>query len=79
VISGQPVLVATHYEHDDSWGFLDGEPVEMAEAMVVAMSEVIDRHPELDEVADLPPGWTATRDAVGERWLRQPTDEKDEL
>jgi len=79
VIGGKPVLIATHYEDDDSWGFLDGQPVDMAEAMVVAMSTVIDRHRDLDEIADLPPGWTATRDAVGEPWLRQPTDDTDEL
>jgi len=34
--------------------------------MVVAMSEVLERHPELLEIAGLPPGWTASRVTVGE-------------
>jgi hypothetical protein len=74
VIAGHPVLIATHYEDDHSWGFMDGTPTDMAAALVVAMSEVIDRHPDLDEIASLPPGWSATRAAVGEPWLKQQDD-----
>ena len=71
VMAGHPVLVATHYEDDHSWGFLDGMPPDMAKALVVAMSSVVGRHPDLDEITDLPPGWSATRTAVGEFWVRQ--------
>jgi hypothetical protein len=74
VIAGHPVLIATHYEDDHPWGFMDGTPTDMAAALVVAMSEVIDRHPDLDEIASLPPGWSATRAAVGEPWLKQQDD-----
>ena len=74
VIDGHPVLVAMHYEDDHSWGFMDGTPADMATAIVVAMSEVIEQHPELDEIASLPPGWSATRVAVGEPWSKQRED-----
>ncbi|MCO6390601.1 hypothetical protein GTW25_06120 [Aliihoeflea aestuarii] len=74
VIDGHPVLIATHYEDDHSWGFMDGAPIDMAKALVVAMSEVVGRHPDLDEVADLPPGWSATRVAVGDSWSKQRDD-----
>jgi hypothetical protein len=71
VMSGGPVLVVTHYEDDHSWAFLDGRPFSAAQAMIVAMSEVLEAHPNLVEIAGLPPGWTATRVAAGEPWTRQ--------
>lgn len=71
VIEGHAVLVVTHYADDHSWAFFDGAPVDMAAAQVVAMSTVIQRHPGLDEIADLPPGWSATRSAIGAPWLRE--------
>lgn len=74
VIDGHPVLVATHYEDDRSWGFMDGAPADMARALLVAMSEVVERHPDLIEIASLPPGWSATRAAVGEPWTKQQND-----
>lgn len=69
VIDGHPVLVVTHYEDDHSWAFLDGGPTDAATARVVAMFTVIERHPDLTGVASLPPGWSATRAALGEPWL----------
>lgn len=74
VIEGHPVLVAIHYEDDHSWGFLDGQPVDMAAALVVAMSSVVDRYPDLNEIAHLPPSWEATRVAVGKPWSKRQSD-----
>ena len=74
LFEGYPVLIATHYEDDHSWSFTDGEPTEAVQALVVAMSEIVDRHPDLDEIAELPPGWSATRKAVGEPWAKRKDD-----
>ena len=71
VVAGDPVLVVTHYEDDHSWAFLDGRAYDPSTALVVAMSTVVNAHPELDEIASLPPGWTATRAAVGQPWIKQ--------
>ena len=71
VIAGSPVLVVTHYEDDHSWAFLDGQVSDLGEALVVAMSTVLDRHPGLEEIAGLPPGWTAIRAAADQPWTRQ--------
>ncbi len=70
-MNGQPVLVVTHYEEDHSWAFLDGRPFDPSAALVVSMSEVVDRHPELVEIASLPPGWSAQRSAVGLPWAKE--------
>ena len=49
------------------------QPVTMAEAMVVGMDSIVRIDPTVAEVADLPPGWTAERDAVGAEWRRSPS------
>lgn len=74
VMDGHTVLVATHYDVDHCWAFLDGAPTNTAKPLVVAMSEVVERHPDLEEIASLPPGWSATRASVGHPWIRQRGD-----
>jgi hypothetical protein len=39
--------------------------------LVVAMSEVVLRHPDLVEIAGLPPGWSAARPAAGQPWRKR--------
>ncbi|CAN7438538.1 hypothetical protein IB277_07755 [Ensifer sp. ENS07] len=74
VLAGHPVLVATHHEDDHSWAFTDGAPIDMPKVLVVAMAEVVERHTDLDEIADLPPGWSATRGSANGPWSRQQND-----
>lgn len=68
VFDGKPVLIVTHYEDDRSWAFLDGEVFDPPEAFVVAMSAVLDAHPDLMEIATLPVGCTASRTATDQPW-----------
>ena len=74
VMDGAPVLVVTHYDDDHSWAFTDGSANDLAQAMVVAMSHVLDRHPELEDIASLPPGWSARRTTVGQPWSIERSD-----
>ena len=73
VNEGAPVLVAVHYADDHSWAFLDGGPFSVKIAMLVSMALAVDHDPSLLEVADLPPGWVARREAVGSDWIREPS------
>lgn len=70
-MDGQPILVVAHHADDHSWSFMDGAQIDMTTMLVVAMSEIIGRHPELQDMASLPPGWSARRAAVGEPWRKQ--------
>lgn len=76
VVDGSPVLLVTHYEDDHSWAFLDGLTFNPKRALVVAMSEVIDQHRYLQEIATLAPGWTATRSSLVAPWTFQ-QDQRD--
>jgi hypothetical protein len=69
------VLHVSHDADDHGWQFLSGGPVEMANAVLVTLSSIVERDPSLYEVADLPPGWHAWRKAVGASWSRQASTE----
>ncbi len=68
--SGLPVLLVTHYADDHSWLFACGTTNNMADYLIVGMGEVVDLDETLLEVADLPPGWSATRTGIGGDWRR---------
>ncbi len=74
VIEGNPVLTVVHYQDDHSWAFTDDKLFDPGEAMVVAMSTIISLHPELEEIADLAPGWSVTRAAIGQPWSKASDD-----
>lgn len=78
VIDGAPILVITHYADDDSWVFLDGQAWDPDSSLVVSMKTIVDRHPSITAIADLPPGWTAIRPAVDQPWHRSEEDFEDE-
>jgi hypothetical protein len=64
-----PRLV-TH-DRDGWWQALDGVgPTEPENGVVTCMMCLIDLHPELAELADLPPGWAAERERPGAPWQR---------
>jgi len=66
-----PVLLVVHYSDDDSWGFFSGEPFTPERGKVIGMGEALGLDPTLRTIADLPPGWTATRQNVDDSWDRQ--------
>ncbi|BCV64286.1 hypothetical protein TUM17386_39570 [Shewanella algae] len=76
VIRGSfPILMAVHYEDDDSWAFTCGTTNESQDLMLVGMGEIVKRDPSLYSIADLPPGWFATRESVGAEWTRYRDDQ----
>ena len=68
VREGFPVLVVSHYEEDHSWGFFCGTTDKSEDLMLVSMSEVLNVNPDLENIADLPPGWSAERSAKDKEW-----------
>lgn len=70
VHDGLPVLVVTHYADDHSWAFICGTTNESDDVMFISMERALSLDPSLVSIADLPPGWTATRDTVDADWVR---------
>ena len=66
---GLPVLWVVH-DKDGDWLFGNGEDFSPKTASVIHLSHIVADHPDVKEVADLPRGWHARRNAVGAAWLR---------
>jgi hypothetical protein len=66
----RPILIVNHDTEDGAWQFLTGEPLNMKDAMLVSLSEIVRLDPTVAVLADLPIGWQATRARVGDNWRR---------
>ena len=73
---GYPILLVAHAADDGSWQFLTGGPYSTNDAMIVALHEIVGRDPSVSELADLPLGWSAQRDAVGSPLKRVKDDDQ---
>jgi hypothetical protein len=67
-----PILLVTREEEDGCWQFLDGrDSPDPADPLVVGLEEVYKLDRSISELADLPLGWQAWREAPGEPWQRE--------
>ena len=75
ILEGDPILYVSHDLDDDGWQFLDGRPADTAAGRVIGMHEVLRIDPTLRSIADLPPGWIASRRSRSDPWVREPHPE----
>jgi hypothetical protein len=71
VFKGKPILYVTHDADDEGWQFLTGDSVSKEEAVVVCFEEIVERDASILKLADLPPGWIATRKSANSGWERR--------
>lgn len=64
------ILLVTHDLEDGGWQFLDGEHIFESDGLAVQLGEIAQFDPSLNALADLPPGWCATRSHPDEPWTR---------
>jgi hypothetical protein len=67
---GEPITRAYHDAEDHGWQFHSPAEARMADAMIVALEEIVKRDASVVEIADLPPGWMAVREKPGAPWVR---------
>jgi hypothetical protein len=72
VRDGHPILLVSHDDEDGGWQFLTGGAFDLADALLVALKEIVALDPSIVELADLPLGWQAWRERPGALWVRQP-------
>lgn len=70
IYDGLPILLASHDEEGD-WQFLCGTTDQVEDAAIVSLGEILKRDPSLVDLADLPKGWQASREEVGEKWKQR--------
>jgi hypothetical protein len=69
---GHPILFVVHDEGEGGWQFLPGDAISVDDAMLVSLQEILDRDATIHELADLPVGWQAWRQAPWAAWVREP-------
>lgn len=67
---GYPILRVVHYSDDDSWAFTCGTSNADDDGRVISMEEALTLDTTLNQIADLPPGWSAFRAKVDGSWTR---------
>ena len=72
---GASVLLVVHDLEDHDWQFLTGAEISMDDALLVSMRQIVDHDPSLLEIGSMPPGFQATRNAVGSEWHIAPVTE----
>ena len=72
---GHPILRVVHYPDDHTWAFTCGTTDDPEDGLVLGMGCIVEHDHTLHTIADLPPGWGASRNAVGEPWQRYETAE----
>ena len=75
----EPILLVTHDAEDHGWQFIGSTGANMKDAMLVCLEEVVKIDLSTLEVADLPPGWQASRESPNHPWVRSesPPDEEE--
>jgi hypothetical protein len=71
VQDAHPILRVSHDSDDGSWQFLEWETPSIKDAMTVSLQSIVTRDPSLKELADLPLGWSASRQSPNEPWHRE--------
>src|SRR5688572_25234578 len=74
---GFPVLLVAHDAEDGAWQFLCGVTSRTSDARIIGLKEALTLDESLRELADLPPGWRATREHRGGPWHREPSQKKE--
>jgi hypothetical protein len=73
-----PVLHVTHDLDDHGWQFLGWEDAKEQDAALVALSEIVELHPDVVELAEMPPGWHAWRRNSSDPWIVELNPHRDD-
>jgi hypothetical protein len=73
----RPILRVSHDDDDNGWQFLDGVSEAIEDVALAGLGHVLDIDPSIVELADLEPGFQATRERLGANWVieKTPLDE----
>jgi hypothetical protein len=70
-----PILIVSHDADDGMWQFLDGrDSPDPDDAVILSLDCMLGLDPSIAQLADLPLGWRAWRDAVNLPWKREPIE-----
>ncbi len=68
---GHPILLVARDSEEGDWQFLTGGKFEVSDGLLVTLESIATLDPTIGELADLAPGWEASRSSVGTPWQRR--------
>lgn len=68
---GHPITHVYHEDDDHGWQFHYPGDKSESDIMIVALAEILHYDPTIVALADLPPGWKASRVDANAPWLRE--------
>ena len=73
VNSGKWIHYVSHDADDGAWQFhsIDGPPQDESDARLVLFKNIVKLDPTIAQLADLPIGWCASREAPDSEWKKQ--------
>jgi hypothetical protein len=71
VIEKNSLITCITHENDGDWQFMGSEPIRdfMETALLVPLEKIIRQDPSVQEVAELPRGYCATRSSQFQKWV----------
>lgn len=70
-----PILLVFHDADDGAWQMLPSGGADVSEAMVVGLQQLVQMDESLVELANLPLGWSASRENANAPWIRRNNSE----
>ena len=75
VVDGKkPIIYVSHDGEDGEWEFY-GENLDAKNAVIIPFKTIVDLDKTLNDLADLPCGWVATRSNKNEPWKREQNED----
>lgn len=78
VLDGSKPITLVSHDDDGTWQFLCRSTDEARDCKLVALQSAVKIDATVMELADLPSGWSASREAPGAEWVRVPNDDSGE-
>jgi hypothetical protein len=72
VLDETSALCEVVHDISGNWQFLDGKPISSRDTKLVRLQRVVELHPEVTQLADLPRAWRAWREPGARSWNRAP-------
>lgn len=66
---GAPILVVCHDADDHGWQFLDGLSEKVHDLALIGLRHILEIDPAMAELANLEPGYQASREATTSAWV----------
>jgi hypothetical protein len=77
-MEGQKPVREVYHDHDGDWQFLCGTTLDTNDLKLVCLGCMVETDPTIGELAEMPPGWCATRLAPGTEWIQEPYEDRED-